>query len=75
LKVALVRTPDMFPIAKYLKEHEDPVFAKRRREAIFKTEGEVVQFPVLPISESSKVREETSTNATGAAATTDIAAS
>jgi hypothetical protein len=51
LKVALVRTPDLFVISKYLKEHNDLAFAKSCREAILKTEGEVVEFPPAPIIE------------------------
>lgn len=47
-KVALVRTPDLFPIAKYLKETKDTKFAKQCREALLKTEGEIVQFPDIP---------------------------
>jgi hypothetical protein len=53
LKVALVRTPDMFTVSKYLKEHTDISFAKSCRVAMLKTEGEVVQFPSIPIAEST----------------------
>jgi hypothetical protein len=52
LKVALVRTPDLFDISKYLKESDDPAFAKACREAIFKAEGEIVQFPTVPVTET-----------------------
>jgi hypothetical protein len=48
LRVALVRTPDLFPIARYLSATADPPFAAACRRAIFETEGEVVQFPALP---------------------------
>lgn len=46
--VALVCTPDLFRVAKYLKECEASAFAKKCREAIMGTEGEIVQFPQLP---------------------------
>jgi hypothetical protein len=49
LRVALVRTPDLFPISKYLKEYDAPLFAKACREAILKTEGDIVQFPRIPL--------------------------
>jgi hypothetical protein len=48
LGVALVRTPDLFPIAKYLKEVRNPEFAKQCRHAILTTSGAVVLFPALP---------------------------
>ena len=52
LDIALVRTPDLFAPAKYLKEHpEDEDFAKRCREAIFASNGTIVVFPDVPISE------------------------
>jgi hypothetical protein len=47
-KVALVRTPDLFSIARYLKEHADPDFASKCRAAIVNAAGEVVQFPLPP---------------------------
>ena len=46
--VALVRTPDLFPVAKYLQQHHDPLFAKCCREAILAAGGVVVVFPELP---------------------------
>jgi hypothetical protein len=45
---ALVRTPDLFPIARYLKEHDDKDFAKLCRTAIRDSSGELVQFPRVP---------------------------
>jgi hypothetical protein len=50
-KIALVRTPDLFEVAKYLKECEDPDFAQLCRESIKLTEGEIVVFPKLPNGE------------------------
>lgn len=48
LHAALVRTPDLFPAARYLSEHEDPAFAAACRQAIFDADGTLVQFPVVP---------------------------
>ncbi len=49
-KIALVRTPDIFMPAKYLKQYpKDKEYAKQCRDAIFGTEGEIVVFPSLPI--------------------------
>ncbi|MDX6694971.1 MAG: hypothetical protein QOF02_2574 [Blastocatellia bacterium] len=52
LRVALVRTPDLFIVSKYLKEHDDPSFAKSCRAALLKAEGEIVQFPTAPFIEN-----------------------
>jgi hypothetical protein len=49
LGVALVRTPDLFVVAKFLKENSDPSFAASCRKAILETTGAVVEF--LPIPE------------------------
>ncbi|MFA7690707.1 MAG: hypothetical protein WCY18_06435, partial [Methanofastidiosum sp.] len=46
-KTALVRTPDLFFVAKYVKENDDLDFAKKCREAISRTEGEIVKFPKI----------------------------
>ncbi|MEL6440825.1 MAG: hypothetical protein AAFQ80_16410 [Cyanobacteria bacterium J06621_8] len=48
LKIALIRTPDLFPVAKYLKENNNSNFAKLCREAIANTEGKIVEFPIIP---------------------------
>ena len=45
---ALVHTPDMFPLVKYLKCKSDPSLAKHVREAIVETKGEMVKFPDVP---------------------------
>jgi len=45
---ALVRTPDLFTIAKYLSENNDKSFAKKCRKAILETEGDIVKFPETP---------------------------
>jgi hypothetical protein len=47
LSFALVRTPDLFPIAKYLKENPDADFAKACRKEILSTAGKVVIFPSI----------------------------
>lgn len=49
--VALVRTPDLFPIVKYLRETQDATFAAACRQAIYSTRGEVVAFPAIPRAE------------------------
>jgi hypothetical protein len=45
---ALLRTPDLFRVAQYLSDARDPEFAKKCREAILSTEGEIVSFPEPP---------------------------
>lgn len=47
-KVALVRTPDLFPIARYLEHNKDDSFAATCRLAILQAEGVVVVFPSVP---------------------------
>lgn len=48
LRVALVRTPDLFFAARHLSEHDDPAHAKACREAMFASEGNLVVFPPPP---------------------------
>lgn len=48
LGVALVRTPDLFGVARFLKENPDPDFAALCRDAILNTSGDVVVFPPVP---------------------------
>jgi hypothetical protein len=58
VKAALVRTPDLFAPAKYLKENANDVdYAKRCREAIFRSEGEIVVFPEPPTAETNVLEE------------------
>ncbi len=60
IKAALVRTPDLFIAAKYLKESGDVVFAQQCIEAISRAEGTIVEFPAIPkASEGSVVQAET----------------
>lgn len=48
LGFALVRTPDLFHVARYLKEHPDGEFARKCRSEILNTSGKVVVFPSIP---------------------------
>lgn len=48
LRVALVRTSDLFEPTRYLSETVDEAFAAACRQAILVTEGEVVRFPPVP---------------------------
>jgi hypothetical protein len=48
LRVALVRTPDLFLAARYLSEHDDASYARACREVLFRTEGDIVVFPDPP---------------------------
>ena len=45
---ALVRTPDLFRVARYLSDREDPEFGRRCREAIMAAAGDIVAFPNVP---------------------------
>jgi hypothetical protein len=48
-RISLVRTTDLFEIARYLKESKDTGFAQKCREAILQHKGKIVAFPKLPI--------------------------
>lgn len=48
-RISLVRTIDLFEVARYLKETQDKEYAQKCREAIFESKGKVVVFPKLPI--------------------------
>jgi hypothetical protein len=50
-QTALVRTPDLFAVAKYVKDTQDPEFAVQCRRAILEQGGKVVIFPTLPKAE------------------------
>lgn len=47
-KIALVKTIDLFAVAKYLNENDDEKFKKDCRNAIHKGLGKIVEFPELP---------------------------
>lgn len=50
-RIALVRTPDFFPLVQYLLENpQNEDFKKRCRMALITTEGEIVVFPPIPES-------------------------
>ena len=49
--VALVRTIDLFQVARYLQEHDDPDFALECRKSILETTGKIVAFPAAPQAE------------------------
>lgn len=58
VKAALVRTPDLFVPAKYLKEtRSDSTYGKQCRDAIFNADGEVVVFPIPPTTETTVLEE------------------
>ena len=48
IRAALVRTPDLFFVARYAKESGDAEFSKKCVEAILAAEGTVVEFPSVP---------------------------
>lgn len=48
LGIALVRTPDLFTVARYVSEHSDTQYAEACRQAIFEANGSVVVFPPVP---------------------------
>ena len=50
---ALIRTRDLFTVAKALVDTPDPEFAAACREAIFETSGEEVKFPTPPDSDAA----------------------
>lgn len=43
--VILVRTSDLFRVAKYIRENKNSKFAKKCREAISESRGKIVEFP------------------------------
>ena len=48
LNCVLVRTTDLFRVAKYIKESKDKTFAKSCRDAIKNSSGKIVEFSTLP---------------------------
>jgi hypothetical protein len=54
-KTALVATPQLFEVARSLKETDDPNYKKACREAIISCEGEIVTFPVPVKLEVEKI--------------------
>jgi hypothetical protein len=45
LNAILIKTTDLFSVAKYIREKNDRQFAKKCREAIIKNRGKIVEFP------------------------------
>jgi hypothetical protein len=53
---ALIRTPDLFAPARYMKEHPgDSEYARNCQECIFSATGSVVVFPEPPIVEGNSL--------------------
>ena len=46
--IALVHTPDLFPIVQYLSKKNNAAYAKRVRKCFADTKGDVVKFPPIP---------------------------
>jgi len=44
----LVRTTDLYSVAKYVSEHPDEGFARKCREAVVQATGQIVRFPNVP---------------------------
>jgi hypothetical protein len=55
---ALVRTSDLFDPVRYLRNKQDPDYAKACRQAIYSTEGDIVVFPPVPVSVIPDICEE-----------------
>jgi hypothetical protein len=51
---ALVRTSDLFKVAKYVKESNNQTFASDCREVIKNSIGKIVDFPVIPENQIKK---------------------
>lgn len=47
-KIALVKTTDLFAVAKFLNENDDEKFRKDCRDAIHKGLGKIAAFPAIP---------------------------
>lgn len=62
-RVALLRTADLFDPIRYLRSHSDLNYAKACRQAIFRTEGDIVVFPPVPVGATAEVREKGTTTA------------
>lgn len=62
--IALVATPDLFAVARYLKSKQDKRFATACRKAIFAASGTVVVFPDIPEEEPKKITKHTTKRST-----------
>jgi hypothetical protein len=64
---ALIRTPDLFAPARYVREHPDDLeYAKSCRDVIFSTAGTVVVFPEPPIGATTSLAQTSQTEALSA---------
>lgn len=66
-KVALIRTPDLFRVAKYMRSNKDAAFAKACRAAIVRAQGGIVVFPQVPGGDDkgrAEIREAKTSNKT-----------
>lgn len=52
----LMRTTDLFQVAKYVKESKDKAFAKSCRDTIKLNVGGIVQFPILPPARDASIQ-------------------
>jgi len=67
---ALVRTPDLFFVARYLLQKKNNDFAAQCREALFAAKGQVVQFPSVPEKQVLTKRKKLDTEQKGTKQTT-----
>jgi len=68
IKAALVRTPDLFFVARYVKEGGDTAFGAKCIEVIAAAEGAVVVFPTVPSEKAEVVVDTKQSEAQGGAA-------
>jgi len=54
--IALIRTPDLFFVAKYLKDTKDKRFATKCRKEIISTSGKIVSFPSIPEPKKTTIK-------------------
>jgi hypothetical protein len=52
---ALVRTPDLFEVARYVKDSGDEKFAELCRKVIAAAAGEIVVFPAVPVAQKQEI--------------------
>ncbi|MGE5472680.1 MAG: hypothetical protein ACM3UU_00475 [Ignavibacteriales bacterium] len=55
--IALIRTIDLFNVAKYIKDTKDSKFSKECRKAIKNTSGEIVNFPEISVNDEEATKE------------------
>ena len=52
--ISLIRTPDLFEVARYLKENDNKFYAEQCRKAILDGKGRSVEFPAPPVSQGMR---------------------